>query len=93
MAKTVITGRPVFVRELMPQDLQLDINQLDAREATKVSTYLAAVVGKAHSRQMNPAQRRDWLVDLKKKRSLDLDAPAWLWRTVVELLSRDSQIG
>ncbi len=86
MAKTVISGRSVFVRELTPQDLQLELNQLDAGEATKVSAYLAAVVGKGHSRQMNPDQRRDWLADLKTRRSVDLDAPVWLWRTVVDLL-------
>lgn len=87
MAKTAITGKPVFVRELMPQDLKLDIDQLDVQEATKISAYLAAVVGKAHSRQMSSSQRKDWLLELKKKRTFDLDAPAWLWRNVVELLS------
>lgn len=87
MAKAVILGKPVFVRELTPQDLKLELDQLEATEATKVSAYLAAVVGKAHSRQMNPDQRRDWLATLRKMRSADLDAPAWLWRTVVDLLS------
>lgn len=87
MAKTVISEKHVFVRELMPQDLKLDIEQLDMQEATNVASYLAAVVGKAHSRQMNSNQRKDWLFNLKKKRMLNVDAPTWLWQGVVALLS------
>ena len=87
MAKTAFLGKSIFVRELLPQDLQLEIDQLTVQEATKVSAYLAAVVGKAHSRQMSVDQRKGWLAELKKTRSRDLDAPAWLWRTVVDLLS------
>jgi len=87
MARATVGGRSMFVRELMPQDLKLNIDQLDVSEATKVAAYLGAVVGKAHSRQMNSGQRENWLSDLKKKRTPDLNAPAWLWQTVVALLS------
>ena len=87
MAVTSITGKSMFIRELMPQDLQIEIEKLNPEDATKVATYFGAIVGKAHSRQMNPDQRKTWLATLKERRSADLDAPLWLWSTVVELLS------
>ena len=86
MAVTTITGKSMFIRELMPQDLQIEIDKLNPGDATKVATYFGAVVGKAHSRQMNRDQRKTWLEALKERRSPDLDAPLWLWSTVIELL-------
>lgn len=86
MAGTTIAGKSMFIRELMPQDLQIEIEKLNPEEATKVSTYFGAVVGKAHSRQMNPDQRKTWLALLKERRSPDLEAPLWLWSTVIDLL-------
>jgi uncharacterized protein (DUF2252 family) len=86
MRSIKIMGKPAFVRELTPSDLKLEIERLSAEEGMKVARYLAAVVGKAHSRQMDASTRSAWLADLQRNRSRDLDAPAWLWRSVVELL-------
>jgi uncharacterized protein (DUF2252 family) len=52
-----------------------------------VALYLAAVVGKAHSRQMDPQTRLLWQKDLQRNRSNSLDAPTWLWTSIVELLA------
>jgi uncharacterized protein (DUF2252 family) len=52
-------GKSLFVRELLPQDLKLKFDQLAAEEAINVAKYLAAVVGKAHSRQLNGESRRE----------------------------------
>lgn len=76
----------VFMRELLPQDLQLDIEQLTPEEAMRVAYYLAMVVGKAHASQMDEATRRDWQAQLSRHRSKTLDAPSWLWASVVDLL-------
>ena len=81
-----ILGKSVFVRELLPQDLKLEIDQLARDESVSIAEYLAAVVGKAHSRQMNSDSRKTWLAELKKNRTSTLDAPTWLWRSVVDLL-------
>lgn len=78
--------RAVFLRELMPQDLQLGIEHLTLEEANSVARYLATVVGRAHSRQMKPAQRAAWLKQLTAQRSTTLDAPSWLWSSVVDLM-------
>ena len=78
--------KPVFLRELMPQDLKLEIERLTGAEAVGVAEYLAHVVGKAHARQMDAATRRTWRTELKRNRSKSLDAPGWLWRSVVELI-------
>jgi uncharacterized protein (DUF2252 family) len=86
MLAVKMLGKSVFVRELLPQDLKLEIDQLTADEATKVAIYLAAAVGKAHSRQMNMETRKLWLAELERNRPHDLDAPTWLWKAVVELL-------
>ena len=60
MQAVEIRSKPVFVRELLPQDLKIEIDALDRREAAHVAGYLAAVVGKAHARQMQRDQRREW---------------------------------
>ena len=80
-------GKSVFVRELLPQDLKVEIEQLTREEAMKVALYLAAVVGKAHSRQMDAETRTQWQKDLRRNRSKSLDAPTWLWTSIVELLA------
>ena len=82
-----LLGTGVFVRELLPQDLKLELEQLSRGEATEMAAYLAAVVGRAHARQMNAADRKSWLGTLKSRRSTTLDAPGWLWESVVELVA------
>jgi uncharacterized protein (DUF2252 family) len=79
--------RSVVVRELMPQDLKLEIDQLTRDEAVSAARYLAAVVGRAHARQMTLATRRKWIAELRRNRSKSLDAPGWMWRCVVELIA------
>ena len=87
MAVAEILGRPMFVRELMPQDLKLELDRFTADEARSIAYYLAAVVGRAHSRQLDNATRELWLAELEKGRTRSLDAPTWLWRSVVDLLA------
>jgi uncharacterized protein (DUF2252 family) len=82
-----LMNKSVFVRELLPQDLKIEVEQLTREEALKVAHYLAAMVGKAHSRQMDAGARKQWQRDLKHNRSKSLDAPNWLWTSVVELLA------
>jgi uncharacterized protein (DUF2252 family) len=82
-----LCGKSVFARELCPQDLKLDLDQIEAKEATKIARYLGSTVGRAHSRQLGAPARTHWLEELKKTRAHDLDAPGWLWRGVVDLLA------
>ena len=82
-----IQDTPVFIRELLPQDLKLDIDRLTPGEARKSARYLAWVVGKAHARQMDIPTRKAWLAELARNRSASLDAPTWLWRSIVELVA------
>ncbi|WP_446744332.1 DUF2252 family protein [Silvibacterium acidisoli] len=86
MLAATLLRRPVVMRELMPQDLKLEIDTLTRAQAVGAARFLAAVVGKAHARQMNAATRKQWMAELKKNRSKSLDAPSWLWRSVVELM-------
>jgi uncharacterized protein (DUF2252 family) len=46
------------------------------------------VVGKAHARQLDKAERQAWTKELERRRSKSLDAPNWLWSSVVELIGR-----
>jgi uncharacterized protein (DUF2252 family) len=87
MLATQFAGRPIFVRELLPQDLKLEINQLKRVEAMRAANFLAAVVGKAHARQMDAATRKTWQTELRRNRSKSLDAPSWLWSSVVALIA------
>jgi uncharacterized protein (DUF2252 family) len=82
-----LLDKAVVVRELMPQDLKIDINRLSREEAMSLARYLAGVVGRAHGRQMEQSQRRVWRSDLAKNRKASLEAPSWLWTSVVELIA------
>jgi uncharacterized protein (DUF2252 family) len=77
--------RSVVIRELLPQDLKLDIEQISQSEAMDVARFLASVVGRAHARQMDNASRRSWLTELRRSKTKSMDAPLWLWSSVVEL--------
>lgn len=87
MLATHLNDRSVFLRELLPQDLKFDIEQLTPEEAIKVARFLAAVVGKAHARQMDEITCKKWHTELKHNRSKTLDAPSWLWSNVVDLMA------
>jgi uncharacterized protein (DUF2252 family) len=82
-----LAGRPVVVRELLPQDLKLEIDQLTRDEALHAARYLAFVVGRAHASQMDGGTRHEWLAMLAVRHPQSLDAPSWLWKSVVELLA------
>jgi uncharacterized protein (DUF2252 family) len=52
----------------------------------KAASFLAGVVGKAHARQMDSPTRERWSKELARHRSRTLDAPSWLWSSVVSLI-------
>lgn len=79
--------RSVVLRELMPQDLKLEIDRLSREEAVNSARYLAEVVGKAHARQMDSSTRREFAASFKRRKAAQLNAPSWLWSSVVELAS------
>jgi uncharacterized protein (DUF2252 family) len=81
-----ILDHSVFIRELLPQDLKFEIAHLTSGEAVRVARYLALVVGKAHARQMQFDTRASWQAELRRNRTKTLDAPSWLWSSVVELI-------
>jgi uncharacterized protein (DUF2252 family) len=87
MMASRLFDRSVTVRELMPQDLKIEIDQLSREQATAIAGYLAGVVGRAHARQMDGSTRRSWKAELTRNRSKTLDAPSWLWLSVVELMA------
>ena len=87
MAASRLLGKAVFVRELLPQDLKLEIEHLSVQEAMSVAEFLAHVVGRAHARQMSDVDRKQWSTDLHRNRSKTLDAPSWLWNSVVALVA------
>ncbi len=86
MAATLLR-RPVVLRELAPQDLKLEMERLTRVEAVAAAEYLAGVVGRAHARQMDAATRKSWRGELQKGRSKSLEAPGWMWKSVVELVA------
>ncbi len=88
MLPAELMGRPVFLRELLPQDLKLEIEQLTRPEAAEIAAFLGGVVGKAHARQMDVETALAWRAVLEKGRSKTLDAPGWLWRSIVDLVAR-----
>ena len=81
-----VTGHSVFIRELLPQDLKIDIESLDEAQADVVALYLASVVGRAHASQLDLQTQERWAAELQRNHSRGLDAPSWLWRSIVDLL-------
>ncbi len=76
---------PVIVRELLPQDLKIVAEQFSKEEGVRVARSLAAVVGRAHGRQMSPETRGEW------RHHVEADgwherAPHWLWTSVTTLM-------
>jgi uncharacterized protein (DUF2252 family) len=86
MASGRLMSKSVFIRELMPQDLKVEIETLTVPDAMKAASFLAGVVGKAHARQMDKSTRVSWSKELQRHRSKTLDAPSWLWSSVVSLI-------
>jgi uncharacterized protein (DUF2252 family) len=86
MMAAKLFGKPVVIRELMPQDLKIEINRLNRQQATTLARYLAGVIGHAHGRQMEADQRRAWRAELTKNHKTSLETPSWLWASVVELI-------
>jgi uncharacterized protein (DUF2252 family) len=86
MVAEQILGKNVFVRELLPQDLKLEIEHLTRDEAMSVAEFLAHVVGRGHARQLDDDRRKAWTSELQRNRSKSLDAPSWLWNSVVDLI-------
>ena len=80
-----LLGKSVAVRELMPQDLKIEIEQFSRDEAPRAARYLAEVVGRAHGRQLSENDRKAWIKTLGQKRTGGLDAPNWLWSAVVDM--------
>ena len=91
MTSVRLLGRSVVLRELMPQDLKLEVDQFTRAEAVKAARYLAYVVGRAHARQLDDETRSRWRGEMKRDQSHDLDAPDWLWSSVVALAGRHEQ--
>jgi len=83
-----LAKRSVFIRELLPQDLKVEIERLTIEQAMKAASFLAGVVGKAHARQMDRPARARWTKELERQRSKTLDAPSWLWSSVVALIGK-----
>jgi uncharacterized protein (DUF2252 family) len=87
MVAARFTGRSVVIRELRPQDLKFEFDQITQQEAVDAAAFLAGVVGRAHARQMDVSTRQKWLKTLDAQRGKKLDAPSWLWNCIVELAS------
>jgi uncharacterized protein (DUF2252 family) len=87
MLATSLLDRAVFIRELLPEDLKLEVDQISREEAMKAARYLAMVVGKAHARQMDVVTRAKWRAELSGNRTRNLHAPNWLWSSIVELVA------
>ena len=85
MTPARLLDRSLFIRELAPQDLKLEIDQFSQTQAVMAARYLAFVVGKAHARQLDGKSRAEWLHVLEADRRGSIDAPSWLWESVVSL--------
>jgi uncharacterized protein (DUF2252 family) len=81
-----LCDRSVVLRELLPQDLKLEVEELGEADAVKAARFLALIVGQAHACQMDAASRKSWLGDLRRSHSKSLCVPSWLWLSVIELM-------
>ena len=87
MVPAALGTRQVVIRELRPQDLKFEFEDLSQEEAILTAGLLASVVGKAHGRQMKRPERTAWTKELKRSYTKRLNAPSWLWNGVVDLVA------
>lgn len=87
MAWTTVLRKPVFIRELLPQDLKFELDAMSDTVALDLGAYLGGVVAIAHSRQMDPATCASWLAEFRRETAKNTKAPAWLWAAVVDLVA------
>ncbi|GJD34376.1 DUF2252 family protein [Methylobacterium aerolatum] len=89
LGERMIAGRigetPVIVRELLPQDLKIVAEQFSKDEGVRVARSLAAVVGRAHGRQLSPEDLRRWRACVEAD-GWHERAPHWLWSSVTDLM-------
>ena len=50
--------------------------------------YLAYVVGDSHGRLMDAETRKDWRRAVRQRGTAEIDAPDWLWKSVVAMSGR-----
>lgn len=86
MVAVKLQGKSLFARELMPQDLKLEIEELSDIDARGVAFYLGNLLGRAHARQLDVAAQRTWRGELLARHSKEMEAPNWLWSALVELI-------
>lgn len=91
MITTRFLDHGFFIRELLPQDMKLELDELSEIDAMHTAGYLARVVGIAHARQMDRATRKSWIAELQVNRTGQLDAPSWLWTSVVQLVGKHEE--
>jgi uncharacterized protein (DUF2252 family) len=78
---------PVVERQYLAfRSRRAELERLGVSDAMKAASFLAGVVGKAHARQMDVATRKSWSNELNRHRSKSLEAPSWLWTSVVALV-------
>ena len=87
MMAATVRGIPVYVRELLPQDLKLELDAIEAKDVAGLAAYLGSVVGIAHARQLTRAACSEWLETFRKDPAPHSTAPAWLWSSVVDLVA------
>ncbi len=86
IARTFL-GKSIFAREVLPQDLKLEITALTPQEAIKAARYLAALLGRAHAVQMSQDDRREWAHELERGRSAEANTSNWLRQYLVALMT------
>jgi uncharacterized protein (DUF2252 family) len=87
MVAATMLDRSVFVRELLPQDLKVELDHISVEDGRAVAYYLGMVVGRAHGRQLDAGARREWHREMASHRTKNIDAPSWLWNAIVELVA------
>jgi uncharacterized protein (DUF2252 family) len=87
MVAASLLDRSVFIRELLPQDLKVELDHISTEDGRGVAYYLGMVVGRAHGRQLDTATRRAWHREMGTHRTKNIDAPSWLWNALVELVA------
>jgi uncharacterized protein (DUF2252 family) len=65
----------------------VEVAEFSSEEAIATAHFLAEILGMAHGRQIPAGVRKEWMSELKRNRPKTIDAPSWLWTSVVELIA------
>jgi uncharacterized protein (DUF2252 family) len=71
--------------------LKLELENLTRPQVSVVAGFLATILSRAHARQLDVHARQQWATEIERSRTKILNAPSWLWPSVVDVMANQER--